>query len=259
MYKMVACEFNRTLINSEEAISTSTMIEIDKLRRDKGIVFTVMTNELPDYVLDYNADFPFIDYIVGYNGAYIYDAVNEKCIFKKSIGISIIKKVYRLFNDLDLCFYTSQYGAYWGNYREKYYCSVITDFNKFSDVHRGDVFKIAIICSNKKEVDRVFKALDDYDVNVDVRILKKNGKIFIELLSKLNSKMNGLHRICRIKKISYEEILAIVCSDTDLCVMDKVGKSVAIGGCCDKVRRVATEFTGTNEEKGVEQVLKKYM
>ena len=40
MYKMVVSEFSNTLIDSEEAIPHSTMIEIDRLSRD-NIIYTI--------------------------------------------------------------------------------------------------------------------------------------------------------------------------------------------------------------------------
>ena len=76
MYKMVVSEFSNTLIDSEEAIPHSTMIEIDRLRRD-NIIYTISSDD-PFYMInEYNKDFPFIDYIVGYNGGVIYDCLNK--------------------------------------------------------------------------------------------------------------------------------------------------------------------------------------
>lgn len=258
MYRMVVSEFTRTLIDSEEAIPQSTVVEIDRLRREKNVVFTVMTNDPLNPVTDYNHDFPFIDYVIAFNGAYVYDAIERRTIFRKNVGISVIKKVYKLFNDLDICFYTSEYGAYWGEYRERHYSVPITNFEKFIDNHRTDVYKIAVICKDKAEVKRVLKAFDDYDINAFTRIVKRNGRIFVEIYSKLNDKVNGIKRIAKIKKIPMEEILAVVCTDTDLSVVKNVGKSVAIGNACEKIHNVCSEKTGTQDEKGVEAVLKKY-
>jgi hydroxymethylpyrimidine pyrophosphatase-like HAD family hydrolase len=42
MIKIVVSSFYNTLINYEEAIDASTMLEIDRIR-NKGILFTILT------------------------------------------------------------------------------------------------------------------------------------------------------------------------------------------------------------------------
>ena len=93
--KMVVSSFSKTLINSEEAIGYSTMVEIDRIRNN-DIKFSIMTNESLRNVIDYNKDFPFIDYVISFNGAVVYDVINKEFLYKKNISNSTIKKIYKL-------------------------------------------------------------------------------------------------------------------------------------------------------------------
>ena len=63
MYKVVVSEFDRTLINSEEAISSSTVMEIDRIR-NMGCLFCISTDRFLSDILSYNRDFIFTDYII---------------------------------------------------------------------------------------------------------------------------------------------------------------------------------------------------
>ena len=72
MKKMVVCTFENTLIDDEESISMKTMLEIDRLR-NSGYLFTTISGNDLDYVLSYNRDFPFLDFIVFFDGAGIFD------------------------------------------------------------------------------------------------------------------------------------------------------------------------------------------
>jgi hydroxymethylpyrimidine pyrophosphatase-like HAD family hydrolase len=56
-----------------------------------------------------------------------------------------------------------------------------------------------------------------------------------------------------------KEIIGIGCSLSDVCVLEKVGKSFAIGNACCEIKSIALEVVGTNDEKGVQEVLKKYL
>ena len=57
----------------------SFFLKKDRIR-NKDVLFTVSTNGLYKEILEYNKDFPFIDYIVGYNGGVIYDCLNKNII-----------------------------------------------------------------------------------------------------------------------------------------------------------------------------------
>jgi hydroxymethylpyrimidine pyrophosphatase-like HAD family hydrolase len=126
MIKMVVSSFYNTLIDEEEAIPTSTMLEIERIRK-KGIVFTICTNRGYKEVLDYNKDFPFIDYIVSLNGTYIYDVSKNKCLFKKKITLSTLTKLVNLFPNNKINYYTVD--------------EVYTDFK---DIEDKTVFKIEV-------------------------------------------------------------------------------------------------------------------
>ena len=52
MYKMVVSDFCGTLINSEEAISVSTMLELDRIRKE-GILFCITTSKSLKIVKEY--------------------------------------------------------------------------------------------------------------------------------------------------------------------------------------------------------------
>ena len=82
MKKMVVISFYHALIDEESAISQSIMLEIERIRK-KGILFCVCTNGTYQEVLEYNKDFPFIDYIISLNGSYIYDVLKEQKNKKK--------------------------------------------------------------------------------------------------------------------------------------------------------------------------------
>ena len=259
MYKMVVSSFNRTLINNEEAIPCSTMGEIDKLRRNKKVIFTIMTGDSFKTIIDYNRDFPFIDYIIAFNGGYVFDVLNEKVIFKKNIGVSIVKKVYTLFKDFNMCFYTSDLEAYWGNYKDNYYGVVINNFSDFISNYKSDIYKITVICDDMKQVKSILKLLGDYEVDVNTKIVENDNKFFVELYNKINDKFTGVKKISKLNKICLDDVLAIVCSDSDIDVAKNIGKSVAISNACSNIKKICGEETFSNDEKGVEEVLKKYL
>ncbi len=94
MIRMVISSFHNTLINDEGAILVPTMLEIERIRK-KGILFSVFTNKDYREVLDYNKDFPFLDYIISLKGAYIYDVKERKEISKTPLEKEEIDEIIK--------------------------------------------------------------------------------------------------------------------------------------------------------------------
>ena len=140
------------------------------------------------------------------------------------------------------------------DYGGRVYSFKINDFSIFLDNHRTDIYKIAIICDNKSQVKKVLKSLEDHEVDVNTKVLEKDGKLFVELYSRVNDKLNGVMKIAKLNKIELDDVLAIVCSDNDINVSKNV-KSVVVSNGSSKVKRICKEETLSNDEKGVEEVI----
>ena len=77
MKKMIINSFYNTLIDKEDAIPLSTMLEIERIRKS-GNKYVILTNRSAKELEFYNRDFPFIDYIISFNGNYVVDLENNK-------------------------------------------------------------------------------------------------------------------------------------------------------------------------------------
>lgn len=239
MYKLVVSSFDNTLINSEEAISTSTMIKLDEIR-NKGVIFGISTNRCYKDVLSYNRDFPFIDYIIAYNGAYVYDVKKEKTLFKKSLLIGNVKKIYNKFKDYKLLFYTDT--------------DIYSDLNAIND---NKVYKIKIIC-NESEFNLISKELDKLNLDIIYYMNNDYDSYFIEIFRRSVNKLIGIEKICN-KKISLDNVLYIGYDNTDLDVFKNVGYSSIVANGNLELKDYVDSVTFSNDEKGVEKLLNKMM
>lgn len=239
MYKLVVSSFDNTLINSEEAISTSTMIKLDEIR-NKGVIFGISTNRCYKDVLSYNRDFPFIDYIIAYNGAYVYDVKKEKTLFKKSLLIGNVKKIYNKFKDYKLLFYTDT--------------DIYNDLNAIND---NKVYKIKIIC-NESEFNLISKELDKLNLDIIYYMNNDYDSYFVEIFRNNVNKLIGIEKICN-KKISLDNVLYIGYDNTDLDVFKNVGYSSIVANGNLELKDYVDSVTFSNDEKGVEKLLNKMM
>ena len=221
MTRMVVSSFYNTLINKEEAIPTSTMLEIDRIRHN-NILFVVITNRLLKDVLYYNNDFPFIDYIICLNGSIIYDVNNNKIIYEKSIDKKTISNIKEQYKNNKITYYT----------KDNYYNELINE----------DIYKIEIEVNKK-------------DLNKNNSIFKYNNKFYIEINS--TSIYDSLKVIMKKENIKQEEITTIIGNLSEKELINKIDNTYVVSNSMKELKELANNKTKSNDKKGLEQVIRR--
>lgn len=259
MIKMVVSGFFDTLVDSDLSIPISTVLEIDKFRNNEGKFLVTTSSTLQD-VLDYNRDISFIDYIVSCNGSYIYDCNLEKVIYKKNILASIVKKIRKLYSDFGISFYTSDNSFLLSgkNRNEVDGDILISDFERFYLDNKSNVYKIEIYCKNKKECDLIFNSLKNSNLNINIlKNVNSLKKYLIEITMKGIDKFFGIQKVCNYCNINLDEVVAIGSNNSDIAVLKNIYSSFCVSNALSEVKKVSKKKTLSNDDKGVEEVLKK--
>ncbi len=257
MYKMVVSDFCKTLINSDEAISVSTMLEIDRIRKS-NILFTITTSKSAKIVRDYNRDFPFIDYIVAFNGSYIYDVNKDLVLYDKPLALATIKKLYKLLWRKNLGFYTLDSCNYTGKYRDKDYSEMLIDVNGFIEENKKGIYKLSVYAESLKEAKVIVKKVCELELKISVYIVQEDDLFIVEITNAVNSKLDAVKKIAKVNKIKMKDILAVCSAESSCSLIENVGCGCSVANADKNVKKVANEFTDSNENKGVEHIIKKY-
>ena len=223
MKRMMISSFYNTLIDKEDAIPMSTMLEIDKLRK-KGILVSVCTNRDKEDVLYYNHDYPFIDYIISFNGNYIYDVNNDKCIYSNPLKTRVIKEIEKLFNDSKIIYYKED----------------------------NMVYKIEIEVSKKKIC--TINKLSNIDVYSS--IFTYNKKYYIEISS--SNTMNAISCLSNKLSISLDNITAVIGNLSEKEIIKEVEETYVVSNSPKELKELSKHKTKSNNSKGVENIIKKY-
>ena len=229
MIRIVVSSFYNTLINYEEAIPTSTMLEIDRIRNNK-VLFTISTNGGYKEILDYNKSYPFVDYIISLNGSHVYDVLNNKCIYKQKIAKNDIKKVYNSFK----------------NYKIKYYTED-NILNNYNETLKKDIYKIEI---------EDFTNINIENINCNLSVFEKDNKKYLEIISNKCNSYIALNRINEINNIKENEILVITGNDSDIELCKNIKNSYIVENSSSRLKKEIRKRTSSNNECGVEQILK---
>lgn len=235
MIKMIVSSFYNTLINNEEAIPSSTMLEIERIRK-KGILFVVATNRSYQEVLDYNKDFPFIDYIISLNGSYLYDVKKDNVIAKKKITLTKVKKIKDIFSNQEITYYTEK-----------------GKFHHLTDIMDQNIYKIEIDLSKitSKEIDAIKK------IKVNTSILKTAEKEYLEITSYQANMFTGVDQIALKNNITLDEIITISGNESDINIVQNIKKSYIVKNAPESLKAITRKTTSSNNENGVEEIMKK--
>lgn len=235
MIKMVVSSFYNTIINKEEAIPTSTMLEIDRIRQ-KGIIFSICTNRQYNEILEYNKDFPFVDYIISLNGSIVYDVKSEKIIYQKKLTKTNINKIYKFLPDINYSFYSQD-----------------SVYKNISEIEDKDIYKIEIELSDNEEI--IKNKLKNLPLNISV--FEYNDKRYLEINSNQASMFSGVDKISLKKDLDLSNIIAISGNESDISLAKNIKRNFVVKNASKELRKYAYKVIKSNSEKGVETVLSK--
>ena len=171
MKKMVICNFN-DLLDEEDAIPISTMLKLEKLKKNNYLL-TIITNKAIKEVLEYNKDFPFIDYIITCSGYLIYDVNKNKKIGNYKITKKDISKIKNIDNN---AIFIGENG-------------IVKDNIESENIYQ-------IIVNNNRIIDKI---------NLKVKKYYNKIIIFKEDIDEIKS----INKICLLNKITNDNLLLI--------------------------------------------------
>ena len=229
MIRIVVSSFYNTLINYEEAIPTSTMLEIDRIRNNK-VLFTISTNGTYKEILDYNKSYPFVDYIISLNGSYVFDVLNNKCIYKQKIAKNDIKKIYNSFK----------------NYKIKYYAED-NILNNYNETLNKDIYKIEI---------ENYSDICILNLNCNLSVLEKNNMKYLEIISNKCNSYIALDKINKLNNINNKEVLVIAGNDSDIELVNNITNNYVVSNASNTLKKLSKKKTSSNNDLGVEKVIK---
>lgn len=230
MNKLVVCSFEAALINSEDAIEYETMLEIDRVRKGKNYFCVITTRDL-EFILEYNKDFPFLDYIIAYNGSYIYDVNERRILLQKKLPKTLVNKITKLFSENNLKIYTS------------------------GDID-GNVIKIEIIASDLNKLKQIYDTLVNLNIELNINIDKK--QCTIEILPKGVNRENSLIYLINKLKLNKKDIFVIGAKKEDINNIKKY-KGFTVANADKEIKNLAVFVSEKEDSKGVCNLLQKFV
>lgn len=256
-YKLIAVDFDGTLLNDSIKVSEKNKNELLKHKRN-GYIIVAVTGRTLDAVVNL-IDINVFDYLILNNGSYIYDVSNK---MGKYIGVidndmilKITKLVYTISSKINYCSATKYYRYKDKNYNSSSYIINIDNFNNIRD----KIAKIDISLINNNDIYNIVKKINkEYDVDSFVMQDSNSDDRHICVMPKGINKKYSLEILCNKLYISKEEIIFFGDGLNDLEIIEWVGCGVAMENAFDIVKEKASFITKSNNDDGVAFFLENY-
>lgn len=255
--KIIAMDFDGTLLTSDKTITERTKKSLIKLKNKSYVIVGVTARNLLSVkgVLNVN----LFDYIILNNGSDIYYVKEDRIENVSSIENETVEKIYNLFKDcsyqIDFC---TPYKYLIKTKEKSDNRPVVKYIDSLSDVD-SSVSRMNVFFENEKDLKENRHLLEKEFNNINVVKMidtdKKNSQIWLTINPKNANKLTTLTKICNDLNYSIEEVIFFGDGENDLVLIENVGIGVAMENAIDIVKEKATFVTLSNDNDGIVEFL----
>ena len=271
--KLIAFDLDGTFLNDKKEIPPENL-EAIRAAAAKGIHIVPATGRLHIGVAEAIKALPFVRYFILVNGAQVYDAVEDKTIYKGEIPLDMALSVMDYMDTLPVIYDCYQNGCGWmsghmfdqiEDYVENpaMQAAVKKQRRPVPDlrstlIERGEsVQKQQMFFKDLKEMRR---QRDEILPAMFPELLPTTSVVTnIELNHISGGKDKGLEALCRHLGFTAENAMAFGDGTNDTCMLRAAGLGVAMSNAEKEVLEAADYVTGSNNEAGVAAAIRRFV
>ena len=257
MYKLIATDFDDTLLTDDKKVSNYTKKVLLKYKNDGYLI--VGASARPLDVVNSFMDINMFDYLLLNNGAVVYDISNDVINIIDQIDIKVaenIKEKYKnIYNNIVYC----SYDNYYVNKYDSKYTSDKKYNIKMEDILKDrPILRINLLFDNDFNFDSIISDINSNYPGIlafTMRDSKSDGKI-ITIMPKGVNKANTLKILGNNLNINLDEMIYFGDGLNDLEIINKVGLGVAMINALDEIKEKSKDITKyDNNNDGVVKYL----
>ena len=249
MIKMIFSDFDYTLLDyySDKNYFDDYQIGVLERLQEKGIKFCIVTGRSVFFFEQFSILMEVVDYIIGSNGAFIYDVKNKNYIYKSIIDNDDFRKLvdYSVDNKFSFLLDCVEEKYYYGEIKNSY--EKMSEYQADVECECGQF----VLKFNKNRRDNVSRFLE-YMSNVVVNNINSFEDIYtVDINVKEVSKGKGISTLCEYLNIDREDTICFGDGVNDISMFNSVGKSISVDNANDNVKVQAHKVALSCDEYGV--------
>lgn len=268
MYKIIACDLDETLLNTEHKISQKNIDAIQKAAK-KGVRFVPATGRGFTTV---RGDLEILglwdrekEYVISFNGGAITENKGERLLHFEGLSFEKAKQLYARGLTYQVCIHVyTMDTVYVYNYvqEEKDYVggrmNMVETFETSLDFLEGqDIVKILFMNLDTAYLEQIGKEMEDMTRDLDVSY---SSNRYIEFNHKGVNKGSGLLKLAALLGVDPRETIAIGDNFNDLSMIRVAGLGVGVQNTAAGMRAQCDYITrATNDESAIAEVIETFI
>lgn len=267
-YRLIAFDLDGTLLDGEKHIPAENMAAL-KAAAERGMYIVPATGRIYAGLLQELIDLPFLRWCITVNGAYVYDALEDKAVHREEISGELALRVIDYMDEKGLIY--DCYKDNWGYMDRRFYeravefmpdkgildllvrlRTPVESLRAYIKETGGGVQKLQMYFTDMEERARQLRLLPGLFPELVVTSSVRNN---IELNSAAANKGAALEALCRRLGVAMEETVAFGDGSNDITMLRAAGLGVAMGNASPEVKAAADLVTDDNEHTGVAKVI----
>lgn len=251
MYKLIAMDFDGTLLTSDKKITSYTKETLLKYK-EKGYVIVGVTARTLESVKSVS-DINMFNYLILNNGSYTYDVKNSQGIYEGIISkedyYNITEELKELSARIDFCSASSYYYYKDNTVDKRSFIKNIDNLEEIDEV----IVRMNINLSNNEQINYVCDLVNSKYENLDCFIMQDsdNTSKWLVINPKGINKGVTLEKLGQKLKINLNEMIFFGDGPNDIEVIEIVGCGVAMGNALNQIKQKAKSITLSNNEDGI--------
>ena len=269
--RMIVCDMDGTLLNSEKQISPGNRQAINRAR-EKGIYLSICSGRIPAMLPAYSLDLDIKGPLIAANGASVIDVQSETVHYQKPIERSACQALidFAAPAELDLCILTDQ-GGWFSENSQRVQAFIlyneIAQKSGFSPIPLtyfahgtqpelgGNILKILVYEIHPGDMALARTFLDDCPT-LDYT---SSDEGLLDICAPGVSKGNGLLRMMDLLGFSKEQVCVFGDFENDISMLKEAGLSFAMGNGTEGAKAAAMVETLSNDQDGVAAAIETYI
>lgn len=263
--RLAALDLDGTLLHGDKTISDHTLTVLRRLMAE-GVLVVPTTGRNLEGLQDNILQIPGISYAVCSNGAQVFRLPERKLLYEAAISLEDAVAAIRYLQTFPTFLYVhTEEGIFrTGNWRDtdlkkrfpfvRFWENNVDDLPGFLSDKQLPVIKIGVFVLD----DQIFQMFLQKGSPLASLSQFRTGPCNLELNAVRASKAKGIEALCRHLDMPISQVLAIGDNQNDIPLLRTAGVSVAMGNGEEDVKAAAKFVTGTNEEDGAAEFLRRY-
>ena len=267
-YKLIAFDLDGTLLDGKKDIPPENMAALTAAA-EQGLIIVPATGRIYAGLPEPLKALPFLRWCVTVNGAYVYDAWEDRPVFREDIPLEMTLRVID-YMEKNRLFYDC-YKDNWGYMDRRFYeravefmpdkgildllvrlRTPVESLRSYVQDSGTGVQKLQMYFTDMEERARQLRLLPTLFPELAVTSSVRNN---IELNWAAANKGAALEALCRQLGVKMEETVAFGDGTNDLTMLRAAGLGVAMANAAPEVKAAADRVTDDNEHAGVAKVI----